>query len=103
MLSRLWVLSPVTSARGTCEFRSHRRHCTFRRPELFAVGELKLAAAGVHGGADAAMFAQHLRDFRSILLHVTAADEARQHEDTNSAIAANTTREFAYDLVQQVR
>jgi hypothetical protein len=49
--------------------------------ELLAVGELKLAAAGVHGGADTATFAEQLRDFRSVLLHVAAANQARQHWD----------------------
>lgn len=51
--------------------------------ELLAVRELKLATAGVHGGADAAALAKQLRDLRCVLLHVAAADEARQHADIN--------------------
>jgi hypothetical protein len=59
--------------------------------EFLAVGELKLAAAGVHGGADAATLAEQLGDCRGVLLHVAAADEARQHLGIKSAIAADDT------------
>jgi hypothetical protein len=42
--------------------------------ELLAIGELKLAAAGVHGRTDAATFAEQLLDLRGVLSHVAAAD-----------------------------
>jgi hypothetical protein len=54
--------------------------------QSLTVFELKLPAAGVRGGADTATFAEQLRDFGGILLHVAAADNARQHGNITSAV-----------------
>src|SRR6266702_3937228 len=56
------------------------------------VFELKLPAAGVRGGADTATFAEQLRDFGGVLLHVAAADKARQHGNITSAVANDETQ-----------
>src|ERR1700676_5586853 len=52
--------------------------------QSLTVFELKLPAAGVRGGADTATFAEQLRDFGGVLLHVAAADKARQHGNITS-------------------
>jgi hypothetical protein len=62
--------------------------------QSLTVFELKLPAARVRGGADAATFAEQLRDFGGVLLHVAAADQARQHGNITSAVANNETRVF---------
>jgi Pyridine nucleotide-disulphide oxidoreductase len=52
--------------------------------QALAVLELKLTAVRAHGGAGAAAFLKQFRDFRSVLAHVAAADQARQHRNITS-------------------
>jgi hypothetical protein len=60
--------------------------------QSLTVFELKLPAAGVRGGADTATFAEQLRDFGGILLHVAAADKARQRGNITSAVTNDETQ-----------
>jgi hypothetical protein len=57
--------------------------------QSLTVFELKLPAAGVRGGADTATFAEQLRDFGGVLLHVATADNARQHGNITSAVTTD--------------
>jgi hypothetical protein len=56
--------------------------------QSLAVFELKLPAVRIYGGADASTLAKQLRDFRGVLLHVTATDQARQHGDITSGLSS---------------
>jgi hypothetical protein len=60
--------------------------------QSLTVFELKLPAAGVRGGADTAIFAEQLRDFGGVLLHVAAADKACQHGNITSALTNDETQ-----------
>ena len=57
--------------------------------QSLTVFELKLPAAGVRGGADTATFAEQLRDFGGILLHVAAANQACHHGGITSIIVSS--------------
>jgi hypothetical protein len=60
--------------------------------QSLTVFELKLPAAGVRGSADTAAFAEQLRNFGGILLHVAAADKARQHGNDTSVVTNDETQ-----------
>ena len=71
-LSRLEKLANLVLVTGIAHAADLKR---------LAVGELERAAAArIHAGAGAACLAKPLSDFRGVLLHITAADQARQHK-----------------------
>jgi hypothetical protein len=54
--------------------------------QSLTVGELKLPAVRAKDGADAAVLAQQFSDFRSVLLHVAAANQAGHHSRITSIV-----------------
>jgi hypothetical protein len=57
--------------------------------QTLAVGELKFPAVRAKDGADAAMLAKELGDFRSVLLHVAAANQTCHHGGITSIIVSS--------------
>src|SRR5882762_6679112 len=71
--------------------------------QALTVPELKLAPVPTHGGAGAAVFVQQLRDFRSVLAHVAAADQAGQHRNITSDFFKNHAADLPASAVVRGR